>query len=440
MKFKFALPIVFILLQNPVFSQSIPTSASFIKSDGATLGNWSGVYGKDGALIYNDVLAQPPFANVTLSGDSQWVWASTTSDPRALTRAQGNNRTAACWFQSTFFEFIVNITDNQEHQLSMYMIDWDNLARAQTVAVRDTVSGTVLDTQNVTGFVNGRWLIWKIRGRVTFRITRTGGANAVVSGVFFDTDIVSSPDGTRIPPSTLIVDKEGASWMLRPQQQGEPAPLILRNGVSPTQPAYNSYGFAIKFIGSVIYNRGDDVTENWYKWIGPPAYWQWVGTVEPGSPVNPCDANPAVLGEIVWPSVTGALTSLSFSLKLNGVPQPWIGAVLTENNLVVTDSRNCKIIAIKPGNPSSPVAQATYPATSDPPDAQLRFRVYVDGVQVVNKPRDEVLVGTSLRVPFPMPPSKQGTYVIRLAAYYLCSKCSPQESFESSVVTGFEVP
>ena len=43
----------------------------------------------------------------------------------------------------------------------------------------------MLDSQTVSGFTAGQYLVWNIAGNVTFHVTSTGGANAVVSGIFF---------------------------------------------------------------------------------------------------------------------------------------------------------------------------------------------------------------------------------------------------------------
>jgi hypothetical protein len=38
----------------------------------------------------------------------------------------------------------------------------------------------------VSGFTGGQYWIWEITGAVRLRVTRTGGGNAVGSGVFLD--------------------------------------------------------------------------------------------------------------------------------------------------------------------------------------------------------------------------------------------------------------
>ena len=50
------------------------------------------------------------------------------------------------------------------------------------------MSETVLDTRTIAGFTGGQYWTWTVRGAVRFRITRTAGANAVMSAVFLDPD------------------------------------------------------------------------------------------------------------------------------------------------------------------------------------------------------------------------------------------------------------
>ena len=48
------------------------------------------------------------------------------------------------------------------------------------------MTGTVIDTQSVSGFNGGKYLVWNIAGSVTIHISVTGGLNAVLSGMFYD--------------------------------------------------------------------------------------------------------------------------------------------------------------------------------------------------------------------------------------------------------------
>jgi hypothetical protein len=78
----------------------------------------------------------------------------------------------------------LNFSDTAMHQVAFYFVDWDGLARNLRVQVLDS-SNTVLDTQNLTSFGDGAYLIWKLTGHVKLQVTNLGGGNPVMSGIFF---------------------------------------------------------------------------------------------------------------------------------------------------------------------------------------------------------------------------------------------------------------
>ena len=161
-------------------------TAAFVKTDSTTQGTWKGVYGADGEVMYSDSANYPAYAQVALSGDNTYVWASSsTSDVRDLQKASASDRIAPVWYTSSNMSIDVNLTDGNTHQVALYFLDWDNIGRAERVDVLDASSLALLDTRTISGFSNGEYLVWNVKGHVTFRITLTAGLNAVVSGLFF---------------------------------------------------------------------------------------------------------------------------------------------------------------------------------------------------------------------------------------------------------------
>jgi hypothetical protein len=165
-------------------SVSSSSTASFLKSDPTTQGFWRGTYGAYGYNVVGDSVSYPSFAAVNVAGQLQWTWAASTTDVRALQKASASDRVAATWYSPSSFTIDVNLTDGQPHQVALYCVDFDSQNRAQTISVLNP-SGAVLDTRSISGFTNGQYLVWNVSGHVTFKLTSTGGANAVVSGVFF---------------------------------------------------------------------------------------------------------------------------------------------------------------------------------------------------------------------------------------------------------------
>ena len=111
------------------------TSASLIKQDATTKGNWIGVYGSQGYNVIGDTPLNPTYATITPVGQSTFTWASSTTDTRALQNPGGSGRIAAAWYSSTSFTIDVNVTDGHLHALELYLLDYVNAGRVETVTL-----------------------------------------------------------------------------------------------------------------------------------------------------------------------------------------------------------------------------------------------------------------------------------------------------------------
>jgi len=167
---------------------SSSNSAVFVNKDVSTEGNWQGVYGADGYNIEGMPVSLPSYAVLSVTSANAWTWTASTTDPRALETPgpPSGLRQAACWFNAQTFTFDLNLTDGNVHQISLYVVDWDSGSRVQSVQITDAVTGTVLNTQNLSSFKGGTWLVWNITGHVKITVTNAASPNAVISGIFFD--------------------------------------------------------------------------------------------------------------------------------------------------------------------------------------------------------------------------------------------------------------
>jgi hypothetical protein len=161
-------------------------AATFVKTDSTTQGTWKTVYGANGYDIANHVTSYPAYAAVSMTGQTAYTWAASTTDVRALQKAAASDRIASSWYSTTSFTVEVNFADASPHPVGIYALDWDRLNRTQTVEVLDGITGNVLDTRTVSGFQNGQWIVWNLTGYLKLRFTRTGPNSAVLSGLFFD--------------------------------------------------------------------------------------------------------------------------------------------------------------------------------------------------------------------------------------------------------------
>jgi pimeloyl-ACP methyl ester carboxylesterase len=164
-----------------------PVVAKYNGVNTTTQGTWTGDYGADGHLIANETAAPPPYATISLTGDSSYTWSASTTDPRALQTASGaTTRIASAFYSSSSFTINVNLTDGNTHRIALYLLDWDSTARSETISILDANTDAVLDTETYSGFHNGEYASWNVQGQILIQVTKTGGSNAVVSGIFFD--------------------------------------------------------------------------------------------------------------------------------------------------------------------------------------------------------------------------------------------------------------
>lgn len=167
----------------PCLAQS-SNSAVFVKLDSTTLGYWQSSYGGDGYDFVGAAPSLPTYAQMTVSGASTFTWEASTTDARALEQVGGSSRVAAAWYSLSPFTFNLNLT-NGTHLVALYAVDFDSSGRGERIDILDGYTNAVLNSQTITDFQSGLYLVWYLTGNVVIRVTTTQGPNAVVSGIFF---------------------------------------------------------------------------------------------------------------------------------------------------------------------------------------------------------------------------------------------------------------
>jgi hypothetical protein len=184
-------PLTVNAVASAIFFDTVPTTgaqstgARFVATDGATHGNWKGVYGAEGNWVAGASASIPSYANLTASSP-QWIWGTLPTSVNApLLPGTTTNRIAACWYSSTQVGFDLSINDGRYHRLSIYCVDWTSSGRQQRVDVIDRNTGAILDTRNLSAFSTGVYLTWDVTGNIGLRLTPST-VNAVTSSIFFD--------------------------------------------------------------------------------------------------------------------------------------------------------------------------------------------------------------------------------------------------------------
>jgi hypothetical protein len=188
-------------------------TAQFLRTDASTKGNWPANYGSDGYYLANSVSSAPSYATVTPQAQLNYTWASNTSDPRALLIPNTSSGIAAAWYSPSPFSVNINFTDSATHQVALYVLDWDSGGRIQQLKITDASTGAPLDTETVSSFTGGTYVVWNISGSVVITVTAQAGANGVVNGVFFGSAGTSggggSPESVTITPGSVGLSANG---------------------------------------------------------------------------------------------------------------------------------------------------------------------------------------------------------------------------------------
>jgi len=179
----------------------------FTGRDVTTAGDWGGVYGGDGHVLFNydgmgdDRRSLPDYVESVTPWRTGWsgclnaVWEPSTGDRRApaADARNGTSRSAACVYTTTpdpggmTMPIDVAVTPGTSYQLALYFVDWDSTARRLAVEVFDLATRKlVAPEQLVDDFHGGVWLVYDCDRSVRVRVAHVLGANAVLSGVFFD--------------------------------------------------------------------------------------------------------------------------------------------------------------------------------------------------------------------------------------------------------------
>ncbi len=131
----------------------MPAAASYIGTDTATLGTWTGSYGTNGQVIANDVSNVPAYALLGTTGVSTYTGTTSTTDPCALQISSGSSsRIASAYNSSGSFTLDLNLTDGNTHRISLYLCDWDNSGRTEIITVVNAATQAVLSTKTFSSF------------------------------------------------------------------------------------------------------------------------------------------------------------------------------------------------------------------------------------------------------------------------------------------------
>ena len=181
-------------------------------------GNWVGTYGADGYALLgwngSSDLVSLPQSSLVLDQGARCQWSAATTAVQALQSPDASTRRAACFFDFSQIRLHLVFPAAYSGTLHLYALDWDSTSRRETITIND---GSAPQTANIsTAFNQGAWVNAPINvpagGSLTISVTRTAGANAVLSGIFFGGPIPVPAAPTTLSASAASSSQISLSW------------------------------------------------------------------------------------------------------------------------------------------------------------------------------------------------------------------------------------
>jgi alpha-L-rhamnosidase len=177
------------------------------REDIKTSGNWGGIYGRDGYVLFNydgvknDRYKLPPYvisvqpSSRKNGGCLHAQLSASTEDQRAPAADRENGRIRnvgqlytgdpiACQQTMTVD---VEVVEGHRYSIALYFVDWDRMGRRQAIEVFDLKTlNRLAPVEIVKDFEQGKYLIYDCAQSVRFRVDQIRGKNAVLNAIFFD--------------------------------------------------------------------------------------------------------------------------------------------------------------------------------------------------------------------------------------------------------------
>ena len=172
-------------------SLCVHADVQFMGKDIDTGGDWVGVYGANGAILFGAV-DEADMKNIVSFEDNgqRWDWENPTEDARGLISISDPNvRLGNCMYNNPVGLLTLE-TSLDSYQVALFAFDWDSEVRIEEIVgyQGDTALAAPDATVENPEFHQGVYYKWNVTGSDPFniQITHLGGANWVVSGLFVD--------------------------------------------------------------------------------------------------------------------------------------------------------------------------------------------------------------------------------------------------------------
>ena len=190
--------------ESPVVEEDINYCypASTVKEDTLTQGNWKGVYGSKGYVLFSydgegahRTKLPKQCQSIICQREENSRYMNTASDKRALVSNLENDESRSLGAITTFDPQVcrqtitidVDYRHDKPYKISLYFVDWDNNGRRSAIELFDLQNKRILSPVHmVRNYEMGRYVTFEVNQPVRIRICQVRGANAACSALFLD--------------------------------------------------------------------------------------------------------------------------------------------------------------------------------------------------------------------------------------------------------------
>ena len=115
-----------------LFLDAPPVTATLVRQDATTNGDWIGTYGSQGYDVIGTPASIPSYATITLTNQTTDMDDTSAIANAALEQPSGGGRYVGDWSSTSQFSVLVNLTDGQPYDLTLYAVDWADDGRTSS--------------------------------------------------------------------------------------------------------------------------------------------------------------------------------------------------------------------------------------------------------------------------------------------------------------------
>lgn len=190
--------------ESPVVEEELKYCypASTVKEDTLTQGNWKGVYGSKGYILFNydgegahRTKLPKQCQSIICQREENSSYMNAASDKRALVSNIENDESRSLGAITTFDPQVcrqtitidVDYRHDKPYKISLYFVDWDYSGRRSAIELFDLQNKRILSPVHmVRNYGMGRYVTFEVNQPVRVRICQVRGANAACSALFLD--------------------------------------------------------------------------------------------------------------------------------------------------------------------------------------------------------------------------------------------------------------